>query len=103
MVYQLLIDGHKKVGQYSASSSPAKTAEKIAKSIMKDGGFKTKQEFTFEFVKNRVVEGTNIDKLYRFRARVTPLPKTRENYIQTPNGGFYKKYKIEVENLLRQN
>ena len=101
MVYQLLLDSGKKVGQYSPNASPAKTAEKMAKVLYEDGGFTGRKEFTFQFVKNRVKEGTNEDKLYRFRARVTPLARTKENYIQTPTGGFYRRYHIEVQNLLR--
>lgn len=101
MVYQLILENGKKVGQYSPNSSPAKTAEKIAKQIYKDGGFNGRKEFTFEFVKNRIHEGTNDEKMYRFRARVTPLARTKENYIQTPSGGFYKTLDIQVENLLR--
>lgn len=102
-MYQLLLDNGKKVGQYSATSSPGKVAEKISKSIYKDGKFTGRKEFTFEFVKNRAVEGTNNEKLYRFRAIVKPLPRTKENLIVTPQGNsFYKKFDIQVQNLMRQ-
>jgi hypothetical protein len=102
MVYQILLPSGVKVGQYSPNSSPAKTAQKMAKVIYEEAGYSGRKEFTFQFVKNRVKSGTNEDKLYQFRARITPLPRTKENYIQTgPNSGFYKKYSIDVENLLR--
>jgi hypothetical protein len=102
MVYQILLPSGVKVGQYSPNSSPAKTAQKMAKVIYEEAGYTGKKEFTFQFVKNRVKEGTNEDKLYQFRARITPLPRTKENYIQTGDGkGFYKRFKIDVENLLR--
>ena len=102
MVYQILLPNGTKVGQYSPKSSPAKTAQKMAKVIYEEAGYTGRKEFTFQFVKNRVKEGSNEDKLYEFRARVTPLARTKENYIQAgPNSGFYKKYSIDVENLLR--
>src|SRR3989338_7488485 len=103
MVYQLLLQDGTKVGQYSANSSPGKVGEKIAKQIYKDGNFTGKKEFTFEFVKNRIHLGTNDEKIYRFRAIVRPLPRTKENLIVTPQGNqFYKKYDIQVQNLMRQ-
>jgi hypothetical protein len=103
MVYQILLPNGVKVGQYSPKSSPAKTAQKMAKVIYEEAGYKGKKEFTFQFVKNRIHENTNDDKLFEFRARVTPLAKTKENYIQTgPNSGFFKKYQIDVKNLLRR-
>jgi hypothetical protein len=102
MVYQILLPNGVKVGQYSPKSSPAKTAQKMAKVIYEEAGYKGKKEFTFQFVKNRIHENTNDDKLYEFRARVTPLARTKENYIQTSaNSGFYRRFDIQVENLMR--
>lgn len=73
MVYQLLSNGQK-IGQYSVKSSPAKTAQKMAKVIYEDARMTGNREFTFEFVLNRTIaEGG--DKLYRFRAKVSPTPE----------------------------
>lgn len=100
-MYQLLVNGNK-VGQYSPNASPAKTAEKIARGIYEENKMTGSKTFDFQFVKNRVkAEGG--DKLYNFRARVTPLQKTKANLIRVGDSSFYKKYDIEVKNLDRIN
>jgi len=100
MVYQLLLENGSKSGNYSIKSSPAQTAKKMSREIYEDTNMSGKKTFTFEFVKNRTkAEGG--DKLYKFRTTVTPLQRTKENWVVVGNGGFYKKFDIEVENLLR--
>jgi hypothetical protein len=92
MVYQLLVDG-KKVGQYSLKASPAKTATKIAKEIYEDQKMDGAKTFDFSFVKNRTkAEGG--DKLYKFRARITPTPEppigTKEELIYMLKNNFQR-------------
>lgn len=99
-MYQLLLKNGQKIGQYSPNGSPAKTAEKIAKVMYETEGMKGKREFEFTFVKNRTIaEGG--DKVYEFRALVEPLARTKENIVSIAGKTFYKKYNIQVLNLLR--
>ena len=100
MVYQLLLEDGSKSGNYSIKSSPAQTAKKMAKQLYEDSRMNGKQTFTFQFVKNRT-KADGGDKDYEFRATVTPLQRTQANWVAVGNGGFYKKFDIEVENLLR--
>jgi len=99
-MYQLLLKDGTKIGQYSPNAGPSKTAEKMAKQIYIEQEMKGKQKLRFQFVKNRV-KADGGDKLYDFEAVVTPLPRSRENFIETPHGGFYKRFDIRVTNLMR--
>jgi hypothetical protein len=99
-MYQLLLKDGSKVGQYNVKAGPAQTAKKIAKVLYETQGMRGKRTLDFKFVKNRTIaEGG--DKLYSFRATVTPLPKTRENMKVINGVEFYQKFDIVVENLLR--
>lgn len=99
-MYQLLLKDGTKTGQYNPDSSPAKTAEKMAREIYNAEGMTGKQTFKFQFVKNRVkAEGG--DKGYSFQATVTPLPATAANRINVGGKTIQKKFQIDVKNLLR--
>jgi len=100
-MYQLVLKDGTKTGQYSPKSSPGKTAEKMAREIATAEGYDTKQTFKFDFVKNRTkAEGG--DKEFKFQATVTPLSRTAGNKINIGNKTFYKKFDIQVKNLMRQ-
>ena len=100
-MYQLLLKNGSKVGQYSPKSSPGKTAEKMAKQIYEEEDMNGKKTFKFDFVKNRPkTEGG--DKEYSFQATVTPLSRTAENKININGKTFYKKFDIQVQNLMRE-
>ena len=99
-MYQLLLQDGSKMGQYNPNVGPSQTAKKMAKEIAEEQDLRQQKTFTFQFVKNRTkAEGG--DKVYKFSATVTPLARTERNVVEINGKKFYKKWDIEVENLLR--
>lgn len=100
-MYQLLLKNGTKTGQYSPNSSPGNTARKMAREIYEEHDMEGKQTFKFKFVKNKT-KSEGGDKEYDFEATVTPLARTAGNKISVGGRTFYKKYQIDVKNLLRE-
>jgi hypothetical protein len=67
-MYQLLLKDGSKTGQYRPKSSPAKTAEKMARELYDAEEMTGKQTFKFQFVKNRTKDEGG-DKFYSFEAK----------------------------------